>query len=615
MYQINEDKPTPSEWKTDRPCKIVYVGKKITLDSRHIKNFKNRYPEKYNKEKRMIQDALGMPSLHSSDVPPNHETGNTYKPYVYIDGEVVINGSDLTVNIMDSKTQQKSTYENGKVTALFKGDLKCKLVMGKYVSNGIDVGKEYAEQQIFYTSFLKDYKGRAQITGAIYEKTMNDICKSIFDLCKNNLKGIFDDEKDTVVELNKDGAKKKTREKLSFRILILPDSTQNSIIKHKKPNQSVMGTDSFQNKYSSIPSSVHKSATYATIDDMAYMLNPTNVSKKASELVRYWGSHPIIGNETFKKIGMNLKRDFHFLGGFMWYFGNHAIKFARDRHAQDDGTETIGSYKGSFKHGIWHQLHEGMEQAELAGGSGSGMVVLCVKKLNIARIEIILSESVTVASLQKSLLVNGVALKKSDFSIRDTYCAMEEVLLKEGKRQGANSEKKPDWSLYMEAVANILDGKKMDRERLVRHITFKFRERYTIEMWKLVKNKKKAALFLDKAKFVISTLPIPHDGNVEMDYAEEYAYRMGRLVGTYAKFNGVENLIELGLQPGTRCDVRTLRSIFGDIALKLSLSKRGKDLNAAILNIKLQMPSKEPSSTDKNRDLTLHFYMGLFREL
>lgn len=607
MYQINQDRSRPSGWKTGKPCKIAYVGEKVTLDSRHIKEFRNRHPKKYSKEKRMIQDALGMPSLHSPDVPPNYETGNTYKPYVYIDGEVEIDGSDMTVTI---GTRQKSTYENGKVTDSFKGDLACKIVMDGYVYEGMVVGKEYAAGKIFRTPSQTDIKGRLLINGMVSEKTMNDICKSVFDLCKKNLQGIFDKD-NNIAGLDKNNRKKKTKETLSFRILVLPDSAKNSVVTYAKSSGAPIGTDSFQNEYSKIPSRVHKSATYATIDDMSYMLNPTSASKETGELVRYWGSHPTIGDVTFEKIGINLDRDFYYLGGFMWYFGNHDTKFTRERHAQDDGTEEIGSYRGEFRHGFWHQMYEGMKQASSADRPGLEMVVICAQRLSIARIEIVLSESVTAASLQKSLLVNGASLEESGFQESDAYHAMEVVILNDSK----TSDTKPDWHLYMEAVADILGGRKMARGRLVRHITANFRDRYTKEKWKLTKNKRKASEFLNKARFAVAGLAEPLGVNVEMDAAEEYAHRMGRLVGAYAKFSNVKNLIELSLQPGTTCDGHMLRRIFDDIAKKLSLSARSAALHGMILDVKRHMPSKEMAPEDIRRDLTLHFYMGLFREL
>jgi len=605
MYQINEDAPPPNGWKTSKPCKIVYVGKNVALDSRHIKEFRNRHTEKDSREQKVIQDELGMPSLHSPDIPPNHETGNTYKPYVYIDGEVSVSGSDLTVDIVDSKTQQKSTYENGKVTAPFKGDFVCKIVRDGYVSNDTVIGKEYVESGIFYTSTQKDDKGRILITGKVSESVMNSICKSVFDLCEG-LKGILDKESNPAGP-DKNPTKKKTTWKMGFRILVLPDSVKSSKISHQTTSRAPIGVDSFKNDYSVIPSSVHKSATYATVDDMAYMLNPTEATKTTAELIRYWGSHPVIGNKTFEKIGMNLDRDFYNLGGFKWYFGSHDTKFARERHARDDGTDEIGPYRGQFKHGIWHQLYEGMRQARSAAGSGSGMVVICAKKLNIARIEIVLSESVTATSLQKSLLVNGVALDKSEFEVSDAYGAMEGVLL--------SADKKPDWSMYMEGVMEILGGRKMDRERLVRYITANFRERYAKDKWKLKKNWKKADGFLAQARFVVAALARPPGGDAKTDYAEEYAYRMGKLVGTYARFVGARNMAELGLQPGAMCDARLLRRTFHDITKKLSLSKKGRDLNNMILGVKRHMPSKELEPKDTKRDLTLHFYMGIFREL
>lgn len=604
MYQINEEMPPPNGWKTPKPCKIVYVGKKVVPDSRHIKEFRSRHTEKHSEEQKTIQDELGMPSLHSPDIPPNHETGNTYKPYVYIDGEVSVSGSDLTVDIVDSKTHQKSTYENGKVIAPFKGDFVCKIVRDGYVSNDIVIGKEYVESGIFYTSTQKDDKGRTLITGKVSESMMNSICESMFGLCES-LRGIFD--KATMPGQTETPQRKKTTWKMGFRILVLPVSVKNSKISYQTANRAPIGVDSFKNDYSEIPSSVHKSATYATVDDMAYMLNPTEATKTPGELVRYWGSHPVIGNQTFEKIGMNLDRDFYSLSGFKWYFGSPDTKFARERHAKDDGTEEIGPHRDQFKHGIWHQLYEGMGQAGSAAGSGSGMVVICAKKLNIARIEIVLSESVTVASLQKSLLVNGVSLAKSEFEVSDTYRAMEEALL--------SADKNPDWSMYMEGVMEILGGRKMDRERLVRHITANFRERYAKDKWKLKKNWKKAARFLVQARFVVAALASPTSGDGKTGYAEEYAYRMGKLVGTYARFADVKNIAELGLQPGATCDARLLRRNFHDITKKLSLSKKGGDLNSMILGVKRHMPSKELAPKDTGRDLTLNFYMGIFREL
>lgn len=608
MHQINRDKPRPNGWKTGKPCKMIYVGKGIALDSRHIQEFKYPHPEKYSREKTMIQDALGMPSLRSPDVPPNHETGNTYKPYVYIDGEIEVDGDDLTVEI---GTRQKSIYKNGEITAPFKGDFVCKIVMDGYASKGAPVGKKYVELGIFHTSSQTDNKGRAQCTGAVSEKTMNNICKSVFSLCEKSLKGMFGDGENSPGRHDTDTPKKKTKEKLSFRLLVLPDSAKNSPITHEKPGGTLKGKDSFGNDYTEIPSSVHKSATYATIDDMAYMLNPTSASKEPEELVRYWGSHPVIGNKTFEKIGMNLDSDFYGLAGFRWYFGSHDTKFTRERHARDDGTEEVGPYRGKFRHGIWHQLYEGMKQAGSSDRPGSGMVVLCVKKLNIARIEIVLSELVSVASLRKSLLVNGVPLGESEFQDADAHDAMEEALL----NPGTSADKKPDWSMYMECVADILGGRKTDRGRLVRHITANFRERYTREKWKLVKNKKKAARFFGKVRFAISALASPHDRNEEMDSAEEYAHRMGRLVGAYAKFAKLNNMVELELQPGTRCDANMLRKTFVAVTKKLSLLKGAEDLNGVILDVKRHMPSKELEPREKKRDLTLHFYMGLFREL
>lgn len=607
MYQINRDKPSPNGWKTGKPCKIIYAGKRIVLDSRHIQEFQFPHPEKHSKEKIAIQDALGMPSLHSPDVPPNHETGNTYKPYVYIDGEVEVDENGLTVEI---GTRQKSIYKNGVITEPFKGDLVCKVVMDGYVSKGVSIGKKYVELGIFHTSSQTD-KGRIQCTGAVSEKMMNDICKSVFALCEKNLKGIFDDKRNGSSRSDTDTSKKKTKEKLSFRLLVLPDSAKDSPITYEKSGGTPKGKDSFKNEYTKIPSTVHKSATYATIDDMAYMLNPTSASKTPGELVRYWGSHPVIGNKTFEKIGMNLDSDFYGLAGFRWYFGSHDIKFTRERHAKDDGAEEVGPYRGKFRRGIWHQLYEGMRQAGSVDRPGLGIMVICVKKLNIARIEIVLSELVSVASLKKSLLVNGVPLAESEFQENDAHGAMEEALLS----SGASSDKKPDWSMYMESVADILGGRKTDRGRLVRHITANFRERYTREGWKLVKNKKKAARFLEKARFVIAALASPRARNEEMDDAEEYAHRMGRLVGAYAKFAKLNNMIELELQPGTRCDANMLRKTFAGITTKLSLLRNTRDLDNMILGIKRHMPSKELESRGKKRDLTLHFYMGLFREL
>lgn len=601
LYQINQDKPIDNGWKTGKPCKLAYVGKEISLDNRHISKFKHPYPEKSSEEVKMIQDALGMPSLRSPDIPPNHETGNTYKPYVYIDGGVEVNGSNLKAYIGKN---QKSTYENGKIIP-FKGDFKCKIVRDGYVANGIVVGAEYVKHGIFHKSTQNDNNGRTQIVGVISEKIINDICSYVFALCKKNLEGLFNSREGDSDELNKSTTKKKVKTQTEFRLLILPDSIINFRVMYDKTSGDPIGTDSFNNKYSEIPQSIHKSATYATIDDTAYMLNPTSTSK-AHETIRYWGSHPIIGDKTFKRIGIDLERDFYPLAGFKWYFGNHYMRFARERHAQDDGTGEIGRYKGTFSNGIWHQLYEGMKQAS-THGSGSEMVVICAKKLSIARIEIVMSESVTVASLKKSLLVNGVSLDDSEFQIDNTYCVMEDVLL--------NLDKPPDWSMYMEAVVDILGGRKMARERLVRHITANFRERYTKYDWKLVKARKSASLFLRKARFAVAALASPHDNNVEMDSAEEYAYRMGKLVGTYAKFTNVNNIAELGLHPGTRCDGHMLRRVFDDVATKLSLSQRRKDLDSVILDVKRHMPNKEIEFKDITRDLTLYFYMGLFREL
>jgi len=593
------------------PCKIVYVGKEITLDDRDTREFRCPYPTKYGKEKRMIQDLLGMPSIRSPDVPPNHETGNTYKSYVYIDGMVEVSKNGLTVDIVDNKTNQKSTYENGKVTTHFKGNLVCKIVKDGYVSNGIVVGNEYAERRIFYTQSSKDSNGRTLITGEVLEATMNKICESVFGLCEKNLKRMFDNVERNSAKTGKSSSMEKTTETLTFRILILPDSVKNHNVTHEKPRGKPIGIDSFQNEYSEIPSSIHKTATYSTIDDMVYVLNPTSSSKTPRELVRYWGSHPVIGDQTFKKIGINLARDFYHLGGFMWYFGSHEIKFMRERHAKDDDTGNVGPYRGQFANGIWHQLYDGMKQARRAADPGKEMVMICAKKLGIARIEIVLSESVAVASLEKSLLVNGVPLDESGFQESDTYKAMEEVLLNAAK----GSDTKPDWSVYMECVVDILGGRKMARERLVRHITSKFREHYTMEEWKLARNKKKAHGFLRKARFIVAALSSPQEGNTEMDAAEEYAHRMGMLVGIYAKFADVKNLAELGLQPGSWCDGHMLRRIFDDVAVRLCLSGGDIALNDVNAHVKRHMPGKEIDRKDIKRDLTLHFYTGLFKEM
>lgn len=612
MYQLNRDKPEPSGWVTKtRTCKLLYIGKEIVLDRRHIQEFRCPYIKKSSKEEKMIQKALGMPSLHSPDVLPNYETANMYKPYVYIDGEVKTNGSDV---IVDIGTKQKSTYENGVVTAPFMGDFVCKIVGDGYVSNDIVVGKEYVESGIFYTSSQQTKNDRTQIIGKVSEKTMNNICKSVFALCEKNLKGIFDEKENNVTRTDKNSVQKKTMKKLAFRILILPDSIKNPKITREKPSTESMGTDSFKNEYFEIPSSVHKLATYATIDDMTYMLNPTNTSPK-EEFVRYWGSHPVIGNLTFKKIGMNLARDFYDLSGFKWYFGSHDVKFTRERRAPDDDNEEIGSYKRKFSNGIWNQLYEGMKQATQVDSPEREIMIMCIKNPKFSQVEIILCESVTVALLKKSLLVNGLTFEESQFSLSDTYNAMEEVILKVGKKPGTKSEKKPDWFMYMESVMDILAGRKKDRGRLVQYITAKFRERYIVEDWKHVKNKKKAARFLRKAWFVIAALASPYDRNAEMDDAEEYAYRMGKLVGAYAKFAKLNNMIELELQPSTRCDTNMLRKTFVAITKKLSLLRRTEDLDSIISDIKRHMPSKELEPIGKKRDLTLYFYMGLFKEL
>lgn len=616
MYQINQNHHESSDWKSNRPCKIVYVGKELIFDSRDIHEFRNQYPKKHNERQKTIQDALGMPSLHSPDVPPNPETGNTYKPYVYIDGEIKINGNDLIVNI---GKEQKSTYENGVITANFQGDFKCKILRDGYVSNGIVVGKEYVEQGIFSTSSQKDIKGRVQIIGTVSEKLMNDLCRAMFDLCEKNLKGIFGDTTNSHNQSDKNPEKKQSKEKMEFRMLILPDSVKNSKITIKKSIGKPIGIDSFKNEYSEIPSRVHKFATYATIDDMTYMLNPTSVQTK-DELARYWGSHPLIGNQTFKNIGMNLARDFYNLGGLKWYFGNHDIKFARERHMRDDDTGDVGAHTEMFRHGIWHQLYEGTRQAAQADRPGLGMVVICVKNPKFTQVEIVLSESVTASSLHRSLLINGDSLNESEFQESDTYDAMEEVLLKQLDKHRDWStykqfDEKLDWSVYTECVLNILGGRKMNRERLVRYITANFRAHYTKKRWNLVKNKKDAATFLSRARFVVAALAKPYDNNEEMDIAEEYAYRMGRLVGTYAEFARVKNMAKLSLQPSVTCDGQTLRKIFDDIATKICRSKTSKSLNETIHNVKRHMPSREIGREEMQRDLTLHFYMGLFREL
>jgi len=615
MYQINHNRPEPSGWKSDDPCKMIYVGKGITLDGRNIQEFRSKYPKKHNARQKMIQDALGMPSLRSPDIPPNPETGNTYKPYVYIDGEVIINGRDLIVNV---GKKQKSTYKNGETIANFQGDLKCKILGDGYVSNGTIVGKEYEKRGIFHTSSQKDVKGRTQIIGFVSEELMNDICRSIFNLCEKKLKGIFDDTKNNPDEPDKNPTKKH-KEQIKFRLLILPDSVKNSNITAKQPNGESIGIDSFQNEYSEIPTSVSKSATYATIDDMTYMLNPTSVRTK-DELARYWGSHPTIGNQTFKKIGMDLTSDFYNIGGLRWYFGNHDIKFTRERHMRDDDADEIRSSAEMFKHGIWHQLNEGLKQATRAARPGSEMVVICVKNPKFTQVEIVLCESVTATSLQKSLLVNVVPLDEPEFQDRDMYDAMEEVLLKQLDKhldwsEHKKFEEKLDWSMYMEGVLDILSGRKMSRGRLVQHITANFRAHYDNKKWRQVKNKKDANTFLRRARFVLAALARPYNDNREMDSAEEYAYSMGKLVGTYANFVDVKNMTKIGLQPSAMCNGQALRKIFDDVATKISLSARTKPLDAMTRDVMRHIPSNEIERNDMGRDLTLHFYMGLFREL
>ncbi len=411
--------------------------------------------------------------------------------------------------------------------------------------------------QIGGLSLYDEYvnSGIITINGVFNVSNFKNICDVFFNYVKTRKDHIATDE---------------PIKPISFSLFVLPNN--NEIIYISKQTGSTNFKDSFGNDSTAYASTPTKTAKFLSYDDPAFTLNLT----KGEQFYRNLG----IGNKSLDKI--NIPVDVFNISGLSWLFIELESK----------------SIFEQTNLGIYAQLYKNYEKIKKnTDDENSQMKIVCYKK-NQAKLEILIDENMTMYKMKK--IFESVKENK-------IQSVAFEVLIDSTKTTTL-------WNEYLKAVRCLITGTGFDRRLFINYLTYRLRQK--IHEW--LKDKGKGRDYFTRSDFCLQTLSTTGMITTLVQQAEEYAYKIGRIAGTYVSFkekaernNSLRDILTY-----SKYDREKIRFVYNKIGQGINLAKEKKEQVDRVSDyVRDNTPTFEIDDVNAHDDYSYFFYKGVFETL
>ena len=364
----------------------------------------------------------------------------------------------------------------------------------------------------------------------------------------------------------------------TFSLIVLP-SDQPVLCPEEShmSGQNPKGFDAFGRPMSHFPSKPTRTAKFMSYDDPAFALNLAKREK-------FYGLLSI-GDESQKKI--NIPADAVLsISGLSWIFA--------------DITDPTFEFERTGK-GIYHQVWRNYELLKDRAGDShkaqSQMKVVCYKK-TYSKIEILIDENLT---------MDGMRQLFSGLKEREIVPLALELLIQEQQRSVL-------WSDYIGSVRAFVANRRVDDRRLIQM----FLKRLRMNPFEWLEKPSTAKEFYRRSEFCLKVLSGRATSKL-MDGGEDFAYRTGKIAGSYVRFkervgessNSLKDILAY-----SRYDREKLRFVIQRVGRGISLSDaKDEDLSTMADYIKREMPAAEIPDGQAHNDYSYFFYRGAFEQL
>ncbi len=568
------------------PVKKIFVDfsckKSIKID---IKTLEEYGGKTYSKTK-SIQEIFSMPLITEPGVGlPDKGTGSNSKPpYLKINGEFIRGTCILSISgrILGKKDklEQKCTFSLKDKKFKFEGNSK--IVVRIDTENYFISKKNYKEK--LFDAYVA--AGIVDRSCQLLPNTTRKICEAFFNFAKKRVMH----SADGLEYING-----------KFKLIVLPrdgEITYSPPLKNKNENEEIgqVFEDSFginANGYATTPT---KNAKFISYDDIAFTINCT----KGQDFYKNLG----IGDKSIQKI--NFHSDYLFrISGLEWYFLSLT------------GAEETVMAEEEGAGGLYEKLLYLYKKVIKSGNDFGDLKIVCAKTVQSKK-EILLCETIPVKRLSDILMLEFVG---GQGKTRPWTPPLFETTLLERRNSYLVKEEKIFWNDYLYFVRFWLNDKKFEREKLISKFSEKVRGLISLHI-NSKRGKKELSseiireinTFYENASFCIKLLTKDSRGD-EMDHSEDYAYRIGKIVGKYIAFKrsaeettgSTEDILTY-----SKYDRERLRFVFTRIALGLSLSKAESLKRYLEVFIKSTLPNKEIDEENASKDYSYFFYKGVF---
>lgn len=386
-------------------------------------------------------------------------------------------------------------------------------------------------------------------------------------------------------------ASKNYRGTFKFNIVILPHVVYSKglVIQYRTDKEETVAgscekfNDSFGSSAVQYASKTTINAKFMSFDDQAFTVNCCT----GQDFFKNLG----IGEESFSKINLPTGSMFR-ISGLNWYFfdiANPKFKF-----------ETANS-------GIYDQLlinYQLLKRNEGIPTRTSAMKIICAKEAQ-AKLEILLDENLTFDHLEQLFGLN-------DFHLNRHPMVLESLII-----QRTNG---PIWADYLTGIRSFVNGTSIERHVMLKRYLSILREKF---LWNWIQGKEKGKSekknFFETSQFCLNLLTIEGKKGESMNKNEEYAYKIGKIAGTYVKFkkdSKESNNSTNDVLTYSKYDQEKLRHVYSRICIGTSLSKANKTaLDVISKFIKENTPIEEIEDSKINEDYSYFFYKGVFENL
>jgi len=541
---------------TARPVKKVFFLKGKVI-------MDEKTPEEYgDHDFSGTRDILSMPMNTSPALGlPSKITGsNQARPYVELLGEMRKGKGGLIFQI---SRKGKSQNDGKKVT--FKATYETRTGDKKIEASGT-IRLNIARRNYFIEgkNLFQLYVDSGALTeeGGLTSKVFRNVCENFFDYVKERAISNI------------------TERKMNYTVVVLPSQGQIEYRDDGAEPQEEMGIDSFGETFSFFPSKTTQTAKFMSYDDKAFTINFLQGE------AFYRNLH--IGNSSHRRIEIDadmVKK----IAGLEWIFA-----YTGDPYLRFQDT----------KKGIYHQLYHNYRKLEEKGGpiaENAQMVILCIRRSQAKR-EVLLHENLTMDRMRRMF-----SAVKTDTAV--PTMALELLIQKRGRST--------IWSEYLNSIRALLAARLIQRQSLIS--TFSRMVREQLQEWQNKEKRREAGRFFERSEFCRTILSQDNQCS-SMDDAEDYAYRVGRIVGRYVKFKEQSGETSSSLRDiltYSKYDRDKLRFAVQRVGLGINLSKTSmKEIDQIARFVKEEMTTaKEIPDDCAYNDYSYFFYKGAFETM